>query len=144
MQAHADAMLAALDPFPDIQALWAQRIARVIPAYLEAEKSWADGLATRLPERAGALDLDLAGEACRLTGRADRIDLYEDGTAAIIDFKTGHVPSLKQMKTFAPQLPLSVALLRAGAFRDVEAQPARAVRYVQTGGNREPVKRDRA
>lgn len=140
MQAEAERQLRALDPFPDIQALWAQRIARVTPPYLEAERAWSKGLNTRIPERGGALELTIAGHACRLTGRADRVDLYTDGTATILDFKTGNPPSLAQVKTFAPQLPLSVAMLRTGAFKHVDPHPARAASYVQTGGNRDPFK----
>jgi ATP-dependent helicase/nuclease subunit B len=140
MQAEADRQLQALDPFPDIQALWAQRIARVLPPYLEAERQWSAGLDRRVPERGGALELEIAGQVCRLTGRADRIDLYADGTATILDFKTGNPPSLAQVKTFAPQLPLSVAMLGAGGFKEVPPHPARAARYVQTGGNRDPFK----
>jgi ATP-dependent helicase/nuclease subunit B len=140
MQAEATRQLQALNPFPDIQALWAQRIARVMPPYLEAERAWSEGLEKRVPERGGSLDISIAGQECRLTGRADRIDLYHDGTAAILDFKTGNPPSLAQVKTFAPQLPLSVAMLGAGGFKDVSAHPARAARYVQTGGNRDPFK----
>ena len=140
MQAEAERQLQALEPFPDIQALWAQRIARVLPPYLKAERDWSAGLERRIPERSGALDLEITGQVCRLTGRADRIDLYADGTATILDFKTGNPPSLAQVKTFAPQLPLSVAMLGAGGFRDVSPHPARAARYVQTGGNRDPFK----
>lgn len=140
MQAEAERQLQALDPFPDIQALWAQRIARVIPPYLEAERSWSEGLSTRIPERGGALDMTIAGHECRLAGRADRVDLYTDGTAAVLDFKTGNPPSLAQVKTFAPQLPLSVAMLREGAFQDIDPHPAHAASYVQTGGNRDPFK----
>lgn len=117
-----------------------QRIARVLPPYLKAERDWSAGLERRIPERSGALDLEITGQVCRLTGRADRIDLYADGTATILDFKTGNPPSLAQVKTFAPQLPLSVAMLGAGGFRDVSPHPARAARYVQTGGNRDPFK----
>jgi len=140
MRVEAERQLQALDPFPDIQALWAQRIARVMPPYLAAEQAWSAGLGKRIPERAGALDITIAGHECRLTGRADRVDLYADGTAAILDFKTGNPPSLAQVKTFAPQIPLSVAMLHAGAFKDVDPHPARAASYVQTGGNRDPFK----
>ncbi|WP_375572135.1 PD-(D/E)XK nuclease family protein [Ahrensia marina] len=110
------------------------------PPYLEAERNWSEGLSTRVPERGGSLDISIAGHECRLTGRADRVDLYADGTAAILDFKTGNPPSLAQVKTFAPQLALSVAMLHAGAFQDVDPHPARAASYVQTGGNRDPFK----
>ena len=138
MREEAYKLLATLDPFPDVKALWARRIDRVAQPYLDAERLWSQGLVRRMPEQAGRLALSIAGEACQLTGRADRIDLYADGTASLLDFKTGTPPSRNQVKHFAAQLPLSVAMLGQGAFGDLAPCPARAARYVQTGGNRDP------
>jgi ATP-dependent helicase/nuclease subunit B len=140
MQEEADALLADLEPFPDIQALWARRMQRVQSPYLEAEQIWQSGLVRRTSEVGGRLELDVSGHACLLTGRADRIDIYTDGTASILDFKTGNPPSRAQVETFAPQLPLSVAMLRDGAFAGVDGLPARAARYVLAGGNQIPFK----
>ncbi|MFK7792325.1 MAG: double-strand break repair protein AddB [Devosiaceae bacterium] len=140
MSREADKLLTQLGPFPDIQALWARRIERVQAPYLATEHDWQQGLEQRLPEVRGRLALDVAGHACTLTGRADRIDRYRDGTASILDFKTGNPPSKNQVATFAAQLPLSVAMLAEGAFEGLSSTPARAARYVQAGGNRTPFK----
>ena len=53
--------------------------------------------------------------ATELSGVADRIEIGP-GHVAILDFKTGKPPTEKQVKSFAPQLPLEAAMLKRGAF----------------------------
>jgi ATP-dependent helicase/nuclease subunit B len=63
------------------------------------------------------LQIPVNGNFFRLTGRADRIEQLVDGGYAILDFKTGQLPSSKQVQIgVSPQLTLEAAMLRAGAF----------------------------
>jgi ATP-dependent helicase/nuclease subunit B len=57
--------------------------------------------------------LDVAG--VELSGVADRIEIGP-GHAAVLDFKTGKPPSVAQVQSFAPQLPLEAAMLARGVF----------------------------
>ncbi len=78
-------------------------------------------------ERAGSVresltevpaSLDLSVGDIRLTGIADRIDILPDGSADIVDYKTGSTPSLKVARALLdPQLALEAAAMRRGAFR---------------------------
>lgn len=71
-------------------------------------------------EVGGALTIPTPTGSFRLTGRADRIERLIDGGYAILDFKTGTIPSDKQVRIgVAPQLTLEAAMLRHGAFRDI-------------------------
>jgi ATP-dependent helicase/nuclease subunit B len=82
----------------------------------------------------GALDL-VVERGFRLTARADRIDLCEDGTAAIYDYKTGRVPTVKQVdKLYAPQLPLEAAIVAGGGFVEVGAREVRGLTYIRASG----------
>lgn len=54
-----------------------------------------------------------------LVGRADRIDLMADGSASIVDFKTGSSVTIRQDGSFDPQLSLLALMLEAGAFPDL-------------------------
>src|SRR6202030_3590179 len=59
----------------------------------------------------------VGGEPFRLAARAARIDLFIDGSAGVVDYKTGAAPSNKEMCVgLAPQLPLEAAIARAGGF----------------------------
>jgi ATP-dependent helicase/nuclease subunit B len=68
--------------------------------------------------------------------RADRIDEIEPGGWEIIDYKTGRVPSPKELeKLFAPQLLLEAAIAAHGQFEKVKGPP-RAIHlsYWQANG----------
>jgi len=69
-----------------------------------------------LVEQSGALTFDGPVGPFKVTAKADRIELDAEG-GAIIDFKTGAPSSQTQvLQGFAPQLPLTGAILAAGGF----------------------------
>jgi len=68
--------------------------------------------------------------------RADRIDDVGDGVWEIIDYKTGRVPSKKELAgLFAPQLLLEAAMASTGGFKETKGKP-RSVKlsYWQANG----------
>ena len=72
----------------------------------------------------------------KLSARADRIDILADGTARIVDFKTGAIPSKPKIEEgFSPQLTLEAAMLERGAFEHVGGRETSALTYIRiTGG----------
>ncbi|MBV6656289.1 MAG: double-strand break repair protein AddB [Devosiaceae bacterium] len=127
-------LLDAAVPFPALRALWGERLLAMAPGYLAWEAARQSALSARHAEVAARLELQVAGQTCILSGRADRLDQLRAGDAEIIDFKTGSPPSAKQLKQgLAPQLPLTAALLEAGAFEGVPALKAHAGRYIKLG-----------
>ena len=111
--------------------------------------SWVVGFERRrrqgarlLVEQKGELTIQTGAGPFTVTARADRIEV-RGGVADVLDFKTGALPSRKQVVSgFAPQLTLTAAILEGGGF--AEAGPARPgdLLYVQiTGRNaqKEPV-----
>lgn len=67
--------------------------------------------------------------------RADRVDVLRNGTAAIIDYKTGEPPSDKQVKTLTPQLPLEASILAAGGFEEIAAHETDELIYIRFSGD---------
>ena len=58
----------------------------------------------------------------KLTGIADRLDILGDGSAVLIDYKTGSSPSVNEARVLLdPQLALEAAALKAGAFKHAGA-----------------------
>ncbi len=114
-------LFAAIADYPDIAALWWPRFVRQAPALVD----WEAGRRAMRPrvevEIGGRLPIVLAdGTVFTLTARADRIETG-DGTPAIVDFKTGQPPSVKQVRAgAAPQLTLQAAMLRRAGFGGVE------------------------
>jgi len=98
------------------------------------ERNWRQLARPLAAECRGALDLD----GFKLTAVADRIDRF-DGGLAIIDYKTGRVPSQAEIAAgFAPQLPLEAAIARHGGFDKVPAATAAALMFWNVTGGREP------
>jgi ATP-dependent helicase/nuclease subunit B len=74
-----------------------------------------------------------------LTGRADRIEHLPCGGIAILDYKTGSVPDLRNVDTgLAPQLPLEAAMAADGAFGDEVAGLVAELTYWRLTGGTKP------
>ncbi len=74
----------------------------------------------------------------KLTAKADRIELSATG-AAVLDFKTGSIPSPKQVRTgFSPQLTLTGAILAEAGLKDSAPVEPEELTYVRVTGRKEP------
>src|SRR5690606_24215151 len=78
--------------------------------------------------------LDLPGLGFTLPGRADRIDRDPSGAYAIYDYKSGSLPSDRQLRAFHLQLPLEAAMIGAGGFPDVPPGPVFHLELIGLGG----------
>ncbi len=92
-------------------------------------------------EEKGAWAFELDGLAFSLNAKADRIDRLGDGSAYIIDYKTGTAPTLSQTKKFSPQLPLTGLITVKGGFESLGAAAVAGFEYVRVVG-RKGVKAD--
>ncbi|MCB9959323.1 MAG: double-strand break repair protein AddB [Rhodospirillaceae bacterium] len=129
---------------PRVAALWWPRFSAVA-AWVIARQAERSGRAVPLAaEVAGAAlvgrppGADGADRGLTLVCRVDRIDRLADGTLEIIDYKTGTVPSGKQIAFgFQPQLPLEAALALRGAFAGVPVPdaPPRLAYWRLAGGD---------
>ncbi|HET7083479.1 MAG TPA: double-strand break repair protein AddB [Rhizomicrobium sp.] len=107
-------------------AVWRPRFAAAARGFVDFERERrADITASHLEIRG---KLTLGGFT--LTGIADRIDILQNGSAAILDYKTGAAPSQKQVtQLLSPQLPLEGAMLAADGF-DIGAHIAEQLIYL--------------
>ncbi|RDD60397.1 double-strand break repair protein AddB [Ferruginivarius sediminum] len=123
---------------PGVRAFWWPRFARIAEWLAAQERARRAGGLHVFAERKGHRELPGAdGRTFTLTAKADRIERGADGRLAIIDYKTGGVPSEKSVRLgFSPQLPLEAAIAAAGAFADVPTAEVGAIAYWRlTGGN---------
>ena len=124
-----------------ITALWRPRFVRAARWFLDYETQRRRYAEKAVSEIKGQLTLQTPGGLFTLSGRADRVELFSDGSAAIIDYKTGRVPSQKQIETLlSPQLPLEGAMLMRGAFEDVQSKAVSEFIHVQLTGSEPPGK----
>jgi ATP-dependent helicase/nuclease subunit B len=124
---------------PGVWAFWWPRYERVAAWFLERERERRAALAGSFVEVKGEHAIEGPAGPFVLNATADRIDRLADGTLAILDYKTGGVPSKKELAAgFAPQLPLEAAIAQAGGFRDVPAGTVRELAFWRMAGGDPP------
>ncbi|MGU3542760.1 double-strand break repair protein AddB [Methylobacterium sp. A52T] len=126
--------------YPNLYAEWWPRYERMASAYLDWETQRRPGLTRVYPEVSGRWAIPMGRETFTLRARADRIELRPDGTACIVDYKTGTPPSGKMIFSgFSPQLTLEAAMLIHGAFAELPAvKTTPDLLYVHASGGRKP------
>jgi ATP-dependent helicase/nuclease subunit B len=111
---------AKLEDFPDARAFWWPRFQRVARWFVDFEQERRASL-TKLDVEVGSeLEIRIGNDVFKLRTRADRIEHLDSGRYAILDYKTGQVPTAPQVKSgLSPQLTLEGAILRAGCFEGI-------------------------
>lgn len=139
------AVFASYDEHPEVKAFWWPRFERIAGWFIEHETELrAQGI---YPLQAEAKGHTMFGPFT-LKGRADRIDSLPDGNLSIIDYKTGGVPSLADVKAgYEPQLPLLALIAVRGGFENVAVTDVAELAYWKLNGGRDiaelaPVKAD--
>lgn len=102
---------------PEVWAFWWPRFERIARWVVATERARRPAIRPLATEVSGRMEFDGRAGPFILTAKADRIDRLPDGRLAIIDYKTGTVPSAGDIALgFAPQLPLEAALAECGGF----------------------------
>lgn len=102
---------------PQVAAVWWPRFARVAAWFAEVERRRRERAARVVVEVKGALEVDCPAGLFRVSARADRIEVGRDGSLAIVDYKTGRVPSGPEVaRGLAPQLLVEALIAEAGGF----------------------------
>ena len=127
----ADAKLVEGAPWPVARRLWRARLDRIADRFVaeEAERS-ARGNPAAI-EGSGALSF--TDPPFTLTAKADRIDRHPDGSVTIYDYKSGAIPTKKQVKAYDKQLLLEALIAEAGGFADLGPAPVVGVAYIGLG-----------
>ena len=119
----ANATLEEMNAHPLMRGLWRPRL---LAALEWIDREGADLAAMGRAVAGSEVDGSMQVKGVRLKGRADRIDRLADGTLAIADYKTGTVPTRKEVANgYRLQLGLLGLIARDGGFKDIAAaEPA--------------------
>lgn len=100
-------------PWPGVRHIWRGRLATnaewIISEEVERRKY---GVPDLIEDK---LLWTVPGTGVTLVGKPDRVDRLEDGSYEVLDYKTGSVPSKKDIKHFDRQLMLLALMLEGGA-----------------------------
>lgn len=121
LQAVFQGVLAEQSLRPALRAWWEPRLLRIAAWVVQAEEAYRaqEGTPAAIKtELRGKVDIPGSPQgAFQLVGRADRIDYDAQGRIIVRDYKTGTLPSTRDVRTgWSPQLPLEAAMLLRGGF----------------------------
>ncbi len=128
----AEEAFAPLMGEPEVAAFWWPRFSAIAEAFIAWERERRPLIAHVAAEIDGRMPLTLpGGDVITLTARADRIEAWRDGTLALIDFKSGRMPTNGEIEAgFSLQLTLQAAMAEAGAFTGQAARACTSALYM--------------
>jgi ATP-dependent helicase/nuclease subunit B len=121
---------------PGVWAFWWPRFQRIAQWFVAEERERRAELIDSLSEQKGELAIRAPGGPFIVSAVADRIDRLAAGGLVLVDYKTGALPSAKEIEAaVAVQLPLEGAILRDGAFGALSGTPIALEYWRLTGGD---------
>lgn len=121
---------------PRAKAFWWPRYKRLSLWFLDQLKKDQPCVKETKTEIEGQIDIPTRIGPIILSAKADRIDTMNSGLARIIDYKTGAIPSRKQVNQgYAPQLTLEGVIMQRDGFSSIPTMEVDALSYWHvTGG----------
>jgi ATP-dependent helicase/nuclease subunit B len=124
---------------PGVAAFWWPQFERIGRWFIAEEAVRRYRIAATWTERKGEVILPGPGGSFTLRARADRIDRLVTGGLAILDYKTGLLPTKAEIEHgFAPQLPLEAMIAEEGGFDGVAAGPVAELAFWRLAGGAVP------
>ena len=119
---------------PGVWAFWWPRFERIARWFIAEETVRGGEIVESVSEERGSLVIPSRAGPFTITAVADRIDRLRTGELVLIDYKTGAIPSRREIDSaIAVQLPLEGAIARAGNFGGLSGHPA-ALEYWRLAG----------
>ena len=127
----ADGELARHVPWHATRLHWRGHLAQIADHLVNSEQARRRDANVVAAEVKGSLKIGAQGHL--VVGTADRIDRLNTGDLVIYDYKTGAVPSPRQVKYFDKQLLIEAVMAEAGGFDGVPAETVRKVVHLHLG-----------
>lgn len=131
----ARARMDSLETDPAQREYWWPRLERLADWVVARERVWRETAQPWKQEHQGEIKIPFARGHFTLFARADRIDRLKSGGVAIIDYKTGQIPTALNSGEDS-QLPLEGLILRHGGF-DPDLREAGLFSFWKLLGSRE-------
>ena len=112
--------------------LWWPKINQIALEYELFSKKRQDNLAATFSETCGKMILNFAEKQINITAIADEILLSKDAKLYIIDYKTGTLPSSKDLYSgLSPQLILEAIILKHGKFEHLPNDYPESIAFIK-------------
>jgi RPE1 domain-containing protein/RPE2 domain-containing protein len=104
------------------QKIWQIKFIPIAESFIEFDEKRRSDFQYIYSECRGEISLNIRGQELTIIGVADRIEVDELGAAVIIDYKTGSLPSKKDVEAgLSPQLIIGGLMLQEGGFAIVNS-----------------------
>ena len=122
-----------------VRIFWWPRFERIARWFIAHEAVERAELTRVHAEAKGTLVLDGPYGPFTVTARADRIEELAAGGLTIIDYKTGVLPTRRDVKAgLSPQVPIAAVIAEAGGFADVATASVADLAYWRLSGGAPP------
>lgn len=133
---------AGYDDDPRVRTFWWPRFEDIAQWFIENEQKRRDDISHSHAEISGKIMINNnnnsgADAGFILTAKADRLDVMNDGTLHIIDYKTGGVPTKKNVADGRSlQLLVEAVIAADGGFPEINAAEVSEIAYWKLSGKR--------
>ena len=128
----ASRVIGAQVPWAATGRLWLARLATVAPEIVRREAAMQETGSPVVIEEKGSVSLRSID--FKVSAKPDRIDKLDNGTCAVLDYKSAtNPPSSAQVEKFDKQLLIEAAIAEAGGFSTLGAARASRVGYISLG-----------
>lgn len=124
------------DISPDLEAFWWPKFLKTAEWIIQQEKDYRHSVKLVHNEIKGEISYNLPNGPFTFTAKADRIDELKDGCLNILDYKTGKIPSSKEVQSgHALQLPLEGLIASKGHFETIANTNVQKLIYWHLGNS---------
>lgn len=118
----------------ELAAFWIPKFAVTAHWIIQQERDYRFEVVKVNNEIKGEIKYTLPAGDVSFTAIADRVDVLKDGKINIIDYKTGNIPTDKQLKNgYALQLPLEGLIAQRNGFVKIQNKEVEDLIYWQLG-----------
>ncbi|MCC8398221.1 MAG: PD-(D/E)XK nuclease family protein [Rickettsia endosymbiont of Labidopullus appendiculatus] len=118
------------------QKIWQIKFIPIAESFIEFDEQRRNGCKYIYSESRGEISLNIGRQKLTIIGVADRIEIDEFGAAIIIDYKTGSLPSKKDVESgLSPQLIIEGLMLQEGGF-GIEVNNVKQISYVKISSSK--------
>ncbi|WP_417904683.1 PD-(D/E)XK nuclease family protein [Candidatus Tisiphia endosymbiont of Micropterix aruncella] len=118
------------------QKIWQIKFIPIAESFIEFDEKRRSDFQYIYSECRGEISLNIGGQELTIIGVADRIEVDELGAAVIIDYKTGSLPSKKDVEAgLSPQLIIEGLMLQEGGFA-IKVHSVKQVTYVKISSSK--------
>jgi len=116
--------------------LWQAKFAPIAESFIEFDQQRRRDFKHIYSECRGEIYLNIAEQELKITGIADRIEINDLGQAIIIDYKTGTMPTIKEVELgVSPQLIIESIMLQQEGF-SMKVNDVQQIMYVKISSSK--------